>query len=386
MMDALAFIIGFLLGIFTGLLPGIHPNLLASILSTASLPPDFMAILLIAMVPANIITSFIITVFFGIPEGSTFIITLPAQRMTIQGRGLTALKVVLLSTLLATLFSGLFIYPSLFLFPFVYSILSPFMKYIVLTFSVIFILKSKKPFLAFLVFLSSGLLGCFSLKSGIYDPFLPLFSGMFAISALLNIGENTLPEQKTEEPFRLILIPYIMLGVALGMFADLLPGVSSPAQVATLMSLIIPTDSLMYISSVSSIAVSESVFSLSTEASLNKSRIGTTAWLAQFIDIGNNLPLLLAAFLFSAALTTILLYKARKRISKIAVLNSRPLAIILIFYLFAVVAILDGFAGIIILLVGTALGWFTVRLGIERTQMMGAVILPTLLLLFRIFI
>jgi len=385
-MDALAFIIGLFLGIATGLLPGIHPNLLASILSTASLPSDFMAILLVAIVPANIITSFITAIFFGIPESSTFITTLPAQRMTVQGRGLTALKVVLLSTLLTALFSVLFIYPSLSLFPFAYSALSPFMKYIVLALSAIFIIKSKKPPLALLIFLSSGLLGFFSLKSDIYDPFLPLFSGMFAISALLNIREGALPEQKTEEPFRLPLIPYIILSTVLGMFADLLPGVSSPAQVAVLMSLIIPMDSLIYISSVSSIAISESVFSLSTEASLDKSRIGTTAWLAQFIDVGNNLPLLLTTFLFSAAATAILLYMARKRISKIAVLNSRSLAVIFIFYLFAVVAILDGFTGIVVLLLGTALGWLTIRLGIERTQMMGAVILPTLLLLFRIFI
>ncbi len=34
----------------------------------------------------------------------------------------------------------------------------------------------------------------------------------------------------------------------------------------------------------------------------------------------------------------------------------------------------------------SVLGWVTIKLGVERTQLMGAVIIPTLMLLFGIFL
>lgn len=385
-MDALVFISGIILGIAAGFLPGIHPNTLASILSTAPLDENILAILIIGMFPANLIASFIPAIFFGIPEAGTFLSALPGQRMTMQGRGLTALKSVLVSILLGAVFAVVLFYPSLLLFPFLHSLLQPFLKYIVLALSGILILKSRKKHLAILVFVSAGLLGYFSLNAGVRDPFMPLFSGMFAVGTLLNMKESKVPEQKKEEPFSIKLVPYILLGVIFGLFADILPGISSPSQMAVFMGLAVPMNSLAYLSSVSSVSVSEALFSLSTTVSIEKSRIGTTAWLSEFIDIEQNLFLILALFLLSAAFSALFLYFIRKKISRIAAVNSRPIALVFLFYLFFVAALLDGFIGILIFLVASALGWITIKLGVERTQLMGAVIIPTLMLLFGIFL
>lgn len=385
-MDIFAFVSGVILGLMAGFLPGIHPNTLSSILSTTPLDEEFLAFMIIGMFPANLIASFIPAIFFGIPEAGTFITALPGQRMTMQGRGLTALKTVMISILIAILFSTVLFYPSLLIFPFVYSHIQPFLKYIVLVLSLILIFRSSKKAFALLVFVTAGILGYFSLNSGVYDPFMPLFSGMFAVGMLLNMKKGNIPKQKKEESFAKKLIPYIILSVLFGMFADILPGISSPSQMAVFMSLAVPMNSLAYISSVSSIAVSEAVFSLSTNISIGKSRIGTTVWLSKFTDIGENIYLLLALFILSAAITAFFLYTIRKKISAVATINSKTIATILIVYLFVVAALLDGFLGIIIFLVSSALGWITVRLGVERTQLMGAVIIPTLMLLFGIFI
>ncbi len=385
-MDIIAFISGLALGIAAGFLPGIHPNTLASVFSTAPLDSNFLAIMIIGMFPANLIVSFLPAIFFGIPEANTFVSVLPGQRMTLQGRGLTALKVVLVSLLLATIFSVVLFYPSLILFPFVYSMLKPLIKYIVLLLASVLILRSRKKSLSLLVFVCAGTLGYFSLNSGVYDPFMPLFSGMFAVGMLLNIKEGSIPKQKKEEPFSRALVPYILLGVIFGLFADLLPGISSPSQMAVFMSIAVPMNSLAYLSSVSSIAISESLFSLSTHISIEKSRIGTTAWLSEFIDIEQNIFMLLSLFLISAAVTASFIYLIRKKIGAIATLNSRPIAAVLLVYLFVVAALLDGATGILIFSVSSALGWVTIRLGVERTQLMGAVIAPTLLLLFGVFV
>ncbi len=385
-MDFFAFLSGVILGVIAGFLPGIHPNTLSAILSTTPLGDEFLSFMVIGMFPANLIASFIPAIFFGIPEAGTFITALPGQRMTMEGRGLTALRTVMVSILIGILFTAVLFYPSLFLFPFVYYSLQPYIKYIVLGLSCILIFRSSRKLLSLLVFVTAGILGYFSLNSGVYDPFMPLFSGMFAVGMLLNIKKGSIPKQKKEEPFSRKLIPYIILSVLVGMFADILPGISSPSQMAVFMSLVVPMNSLAYLSSVSSISVSEAMFSLSTNISIDKSRIGTTVWLSEFTDISENIYLLLALFILSAAITAFFLYKIRGKISAVATVNSKTIATILIIYLFFVSAMLDGFTGVVIFLVSSALGWVTVRLGVERTQLMGAVIIPTLLLLFGIFL
>ncbi len=385
-MDVFAFIAGIFLGILAGFLPGIHPNTLSSILSTTPFGEEALAFMIVGMFPANLIASFIPAIFFGIPEAGTFITALPGQRMTLQGRGLTALRTVLVSILVALLFSAVLFHPSLLIFPFVYESLKPFMKYIVLGLSAALILKSGKRLPALAVFVAAGMLGYFALNSGVYDPFMPLFSGMFAIGMLLNMREGKVPKQKEEEPFAKKLIPYILLSVLFGMFADVLPGISSPSQMAVFMSLAVPMNSLAYLSSVSSISISEAVFSFSTNMSIEKSRIGTTVWLSKFTDIGENIYLLLALFIFSAAATAFLLYAARKKISALATINSRSIAKVLVLYLIVVSVLLDGIIGLVILAVSASLGWVTIKLGVERIHLMGAVIVPTLMLLFGIFL
>jgi TctA family transporter len=46
--------------------------------------------------------------------------------------------------------------------------------------------------------------------------------------------------------------------------------------------------------------------------------------------------------------------------------------------------VLDGFIGVVVFALASLLGYITIKLGVERTNLMGAVIIPTLLLLFGI--
>jgi putative membrane protein len=259
------------------------------------------------------------------------------------------------------------------------------MKYILLAISLVLLARSRKPHLAALAFTASGILGHFSFDSGMADPFLPLFSGMFAMAAIANYRKSAVPEQQ-DGPADFSPLRFAALGVLLGFAADLIPGVGSPSQVATFATLFMPLDSLAYLATISSVSVSQAVFSLSTSASIDKSRVGATAWLSESIDIGQNLPLLLALFMISMALAVLGVYAIRKRVAKIASLDFSGTNSILAAYLIAITFIIDGLQGLVILAAASALGWLTLRFGVERTNLMGGIIVPTLMLLFRIFI
>ncbi len=386
-MSILFFVIGIFLGILSGLIPGLHSNTVISILSSLGLTKEQLAFLIIALLPVHMIISFIPSIFFGIPEQQTVISVLPGQRLVLKGKGLAALKIVLLSSLFAVLFSIALFYPSLSFFESVFALIRPYVGYILILFSLIFLLRTKNPFLSFLFFAIAGMLGYYSMNTKLVDPFLPLFSGMFAMGAILNYQKSKIPKQKDEKvALDMSIIKFVFFGVIAGAFADLLPGISSPSQVATFLTIFLPINTLGYLATISSISMGEAIFSFATSASINKSRMGATASLAKIFPIDQNLVLILVLFLIAVAIAAVIVYLSRNLIAKLVNIDFSLFNILLAIYLFVIIVLIDGPIGLVIFALTSILGFLTVRLGVERTNLMGAVIVPTILLLFRIFI
>ncbi len=382
--DAAAFLSGWVLGALGGLVPGLHSNTIISALSSSGFDDQAISMMIIALLPAHMALSYIPSIFFGVPDPSAVMVMLPGQRMVREGQGLLALKAALASCLLATL-SCVMLFPlTLGIYPIVYPILRPHMGYFLLGFSLIFLMRSRNPLMSGLVFGIAGILGQYSLNSGVPDPFLPLFCGLFAISAIASYKPGAIPDQK-DLPLDIGIIAFIAIGILLGMFADLIPGVGSPSQVATFATMIFPLETIGYIATVCSISVSQAIFSLSTSASIGKSRIGGTAMLSGHMVIGDNLLILLALFMVGMALAAMIVYLIRKKVAKLAGLDFSKMNLVLAAYLFCLTAFIDGTGGILILALASVLGWATIKLGVERTNLMGAIIVPTLLLLFAIF-
>ncbi|MEM4208296.1 MAG: tripartite tricarboxylate transporter permease [Candidatus Bilamarchaeaceae archaeon] len=380
------FLAGILLGLLTGFLPGIHPNLVASLLAQTTFLEDEKALLLVGMASVNLVASFILAIFFGIPDESVVVSILPGQKLTLAGRGLTALRISLVSMVLAAAVSLTLFEPAIWFYPQIYAMLSDYIKYIVLLLAVLMIVKSKKPLIAAVVFAAAGLLGFYSFHMMLPDPFLPLFSGMFALASLVNITKTKLPKQEKEEALERKIIPYIFLGVLFGFLADLLPGISSPAQIALFVGILIFLEPLEYLSLISAVGVSQAMFSFATAATIEKARIGTTVWLSKITDVSQQPFFFAVLFFFGLIVAATILYCLRKNISVMATLNSPLIAGVLIAYIAIVCFLIDGWVGLMIMVLGGILGWLTVQLNVERTQLMGAVVVPTLLLLFRIFL
>lgn len=383
--DELSYAIGFAIGFLGGLMPGLHSNTLISVLWGLGLDERALAIMIIALFPAHIISSFVPSVFFGVPDSSTVLSVLPGQRMVLRGEGLVALRAILLSCVVAALLSCAIFPVSLDLFPAAYGIMRGQMGWILLAISLVLLSRSRSPLLSAAIFALSGILGQISLNSGMHDPFLPLFSGMFAMAAIINYKKSSVPQQR-DAGVGPDFLKFAVAGVLLGMIADLIPGVGSPSQVATFATIAMPLNTVGYLSMISSISVSQAIFSLSTSASIGKSRVGATAWLSESMDIGENLALLLALFIISMAVSALLVHIIRGRIAKIASLDFSKANLVLALYIAAVTIVLDGFPGLIVLALSSALGLLALKIGVERTNLMGAMIVPTLMLLFRIFI
>jgi putative membrane protein len=382
--DCFSVIAGFATGFLGGLLPGLHSNTIISVLASLGLGGRALGLMIISLFPAHMVSSFIPSIFFGVPEAGTVVAALPGQRMVQRGEGVKALGTVLLSCILAALMSYALFLPSLSIFPIAYDAIRPHMRFVLLGISAILLLRTKSPVLSAAVFALSGILGHFSLNSDMDDPFLPLFSGMFAMAAMEGWKRGAAPAQKDMPPMTGIM-PFVTIGLALGFAADLVPGVGSPSQTAVFATMLMPMDTPAYLATISSISVSQAVFSLSTAASIGKSRVGATAWLSESMDIGPSLPVLLALFVLSLALAAALAHSLRLHAARLASLDLSSLRFVLAAYIMAITLAIDGWPGLAVLAASTMLGKLTLALEVERTNLMGAIIVPTLMLLFRVF-
>ena len=379
------FFLGVLAGLIFGLFPGIHTNTIISILSPLGLAGGDFSLFILGLIPAHIISSFVPSIFLGTPDEETVISTLAGQKMLARGQGLVALKTVLFSIVIATLLSTFLFYFSLNLIPTVYSLIRSYVPYVVLLLSGFFILRTKNPILSLFIFILSGMLGYYSLNSGINDVFLPLFSGMFAMGSIITYSKSKIPEQQ-DNPVSTDFLKFTVAGVLLGMFSDLLPAVSSPSQISSLISAFMPMGSIGFLAASSSIIASREIFSFASSVAIDKSRNGATLALVNLIDIKSNLLFVISLYSIGIAIASFLVFHYRKIFIEISKLDFSKINIILGVYLFCIVAIINGSTGVIIFILASAVGFLTIRLNIERTNMMGSIIIPTLLLLFKIFI
>lgn len=376
----LLLIAGILLGMVAGLIPGLHSNTLAAALSGMGISGEDAAVLIIAMFGAHVMFSFVPSIFLGIPDEAVALSVLPGQRMTKEGKGIDALRIMCASALIAVLVAVALLPISQILYPIVYEGIKPYIVHILALLSIILVWRSKNPFLFAAIFIISGVLGKVTLNFGMEDPFLPLFGGMFAISSMLLWGKEKLPKQK-EGKLDLDFIRYALAGILLGWMADLLPGISSPAQVASFATIIVPFATPAYLALVSSIGMSEAVFAFSTSSALGKARIGALAQAMEQTDIQSHFTLLLSVFVVAVAVSAVVIYLARKWIGRIAELDFSIVNKMLIAYIIILTFLIDGIPGLIVLAPAIAIGIACLRLDVERTSVMGAIIVPTVLLL-----
>ncbi len=376
----LFFLIGLLIGAISGLVPGLHPNLISAMLVLQDLGYEKKAALIVSMYAGHIVFSCVPAIFFGIPDEQTAVSVLPGQRMVREGNGMLALKTSVVAALAAAV-GAVFLIPLAFTFyqP-AYALVKPYLLPILLLASAIFVLRTKNPPYSLLIFLAAGFFGARALNLDLQDAFLPLFSGFFAMGAILNYRKSGIPAQK-DGKMGYGVLKFALLGMLLGGLANLVPAMSSPAQVAALASVFIAMETENYLAAVAAINVGQFVFALASSASIEKARHGVIVNLGSVLDIGQNMGTLLLYFIIGIGIAGLAVYLLRKKVALLAGLDFSQFNKILAAYLLLVVFLIDGPWGVAVFATASLIGFITIRLNVERTMMMGGIIVPTLMLL-----
>jgi putative membrane protein len=389
----IAILIGICAGVVTGLIPGVHINLVSALVvsSYAALKGVNDILFLLFVMAMSITHTFldsIPSIFLGVPDPDMALSILPAHRMLLQGQGLLALKYTLYGSLAGLLISTLLTPLLIFGIPIIYVLIKNYIAFIIIFVLIIILLKDKKRILQSLViFLLAGVFGILVLNIELNNPMFQLFTGLFGISnLLLSLKTSSIPKQKIEK----IVIKAkhkfsVFIAVIVGVIAAFLPGLGSSQSAILGMSMMKkkdveePTVFLSFIGGINTVNMFVSIITFYT---INKARNGSIVALKEILQTITleKVLLVISSSLFVAGVCVFLGIFISKFFSKLIQRINYKILILSVITLITIISfVFDNFLGLFILLIGTAIGIFTSKMGVAKSYLMGCLLVSVLI-------
>ncbi|PIU29623.1 hypothetical protein COT07_04930 [Candidatus Woesearchaeota archaeon CG07_land_8_20_14_0_80_44_23] len=385
----LGLFLGTFIGIFSGLVPGLHINIIGAAIVgmpiIARAGNEFVSCLIFSAAAAQIFSSSIPAIFLGAPGSENFMSALPGHRLLLMGRGVRAVLISGAGAMVSMLLSAALLPVFALSAPKIYSAAEPAIPYVLIAVSISMIFREKnfrKRFWGLSCFMLSGALGLIILNSQMRNPLTPMLSGLFGVGMILSsMARKPRIPQQIEEPGEisrdeLKAIPAAALS---GGLVCTFPALG-PAQAAAIASEISRAEGESYLILSGGISAANLMLSLATALSIGKARNGATA-LAVQSGISVNVVVMLACCALAASALS---FAATMRIARVfsgfvARVNYTNLCIFSISSVFAITAFSSGLFGIAALLSCAALGLLANLADINRTALMGCLILPVVI-------
>jgi|TARA_Y100000310_G_scaffold279891_1_gene299283 putative membrane protein len=383
-------VFGIFAGTVTGLIPGIHINLIGAILVSLSVSlfysvnSIYIVVFIVAMAITHTFVDFIPSIFLGCPDTDTELSILPGHELLKQGKGYEAILLTCYGSLAAIFILVLIFLPSVFVISKTYDFVKPFIPYLLILISSVLIFSEKKKFFALLVFLLAGFLGwsVLNMTENSEKLLLPLLTGLFGSSSLLISIKNKfeIPKQKITKVKTKILKPLIGAVIA-SPLCSFLPGLGS-GQAAIIGNSVSKTDKKGFLILLGATNTLVMGFSFITLYIISKTRTGAAVAVQQILG---NLSLNLLIFILGIILISgiisffLTIFLAKFFSQKIENVNYTYISLITLLLLVIVVLLFSGFIGLAVLIAATFTGIYSISLGVRRTNMMGCLLIPTII-------
>jgi len=393
--------LGILLGTVSGLIPGIHANTMAGALLglqavlLAFLDPVMLSAAMVAALITHTFLDIIPSTFLGIPDADTAISVLPAHALCLEGHGEEAVRISALGSAAGAVLSLPIAAACFLLLPGIQPFLDWGIGLIILAVAGYLIVTSDSPGWAFAVFGASGILGVFTLRyswlawhtAGDTGLLMPLLSGLFGISVLLQASRGQMPEQRFTglDASGPSIRKSSLLGAGAGALVGWLPGLSNATANALLTSVVgYQTNPREYILATSAANTVNAFVGIAALYAISRTRNGVMVALAT-----QDLPPITALFAAAALaacgayVLAILLSGCAHRLGGIDVVKLNHAVIV---FICALSLVLCGPFGWFVLLLATAVGVVPQLVNVQRVYCMGAIMLPVMLYSFGIVV
>lgn len=388
----IALLAGVFIGTLTGLFPGVHINLVGAFLVSLSsslligISPIYFAVFISALAITHTFVDFIPSIFLGCPDEDTALSVLPGHEMLRKGEGYQAIMRTAYGGLISVFLLVILAFPLSIIVSKVYPLIQKAIPFILILVCIIMIFSERKKFLAFVVLALTGILGVCALNLNLKEPLLPLLSGLFGSSMLIiSINQNTkIPKQNIKFKklkFKEFIKPVLGTLIA-SPLCGFLPGLGG-GQAAVIGNQISKTNEKGFLVLIGAVNVLVMGLSFVSLYSISKTRTGAAAAIQSLIGTmnANVLILILCVCLISGIISFFLVKTLSiKFLNIIEKINYRKLSIAIIMLLSVVVLLISGIFGFLIFAISTATGIYCIRLNVRKTQMMGCLLIPTIIL------
>lgn len=404
-----ACILGVICGAITGLIPGIHVNTVGVFVFTLStslltiLSPEFLGVLLLSMSISHALLEFIPSMFLGIPEEGTVLSVLPGHHLLLQGRGREAVRLVALGGFGAIIVTILSLPLFIVILPPLYTLLKPYIWILLVSVIIYMFIRLNRDLNSFMwsvaLFILSGLMGWSMLNSPISSSssLLCMFTGLFGVSTMIySLSQRSVvPSQNRYHHLWLDKDIYrgIFAGGMAGSILGFLPGMG-PAQGSLLAQEISGggdgrDNEDGFLVAMSGVNVSDALFSLIAIYLIGNPRSGIAVYVEKIIQAFNvnHLVLFIFVSLTAVSLSLILCLKLGDMVCEhIQKLDYKKLSLTVIIFMSCIVVLftLIEHANILFMLLAyltaIALGLLPHYLGLNKSNLMGVLIIPAIVI------
>jgi putative membrane protein len=305
--------------------------------------------------------------------------------MLLKGKGFSACAISFKGCLIGV-FILLFLLPLfLWFMPIIYEHLKKIMVFVLILASLALILKEKNKFMAFFVFLLSGILGVIVFKLPMKEPLFPLLTGLFGTTMLITTikSKPKIPVQDTEEEKIEIkeaakIIPSSIISSALCSF---LPGLGSSQAAVLSTSSNSKLDERKFLFLLGVINTLVTGLNFIAIYSISKPRSGVAVVASKILGefsirevwLFASLMLLVSLISFYLALKVSKIFA--KSINKI---NYSKISWIILIFLSVVTLFYSSWLGFLVLITSTLLGLFAININIKKIHLMGCLMIPVI--------
>ncbi len=390
-------------------MPGIHVNTVGAYIFASSafllnsVSTQFLAVLLISMSISHSMIDFIPSMFLGVPVEGTVLSILPGHYLMLQGRGREAIRYVTIGGFGSLIVTIILLPIFVLLLPPIYAAIKPYI-FLILVLAVLFMIKrlNKNRYLMLwstFLFISSGIMGWVMLNTPISTnvSLLTIFSGLFGVSTLIySISQSTVvPSQDDFNKIKINkdILRGIFAGGIAGSILGFLPGMG-PAQGSILAQELsgggdIGENREGFLVSMSGVNVSDSLFSLVAIYLIGNPRSGIAVYIDKLIQNFDFNYLLLFVFVSLTAVSLsiffciklgdfLILYINRidyNRLSKFVILFMSIVVVI-----FAFIENANILYILLVYLTSISLGLLPHYIGVNKSNLMGVLILPAIII------
>lgn len=346
----------------------------------------YLVVFISSLAIAHTFIDFIPSIFLGCPDTDTELAVLPGHEMLKQGKGHEAVMRTAYGGLSGVILLVLLFLPLSFLLSKTYPTIQKVIPYILILVCIIMIFSEKNKLQAFLVMIMTGVLGYLVLDLNLKEPLLPLLSGLFGSSMLLlSIKQKTkIPKQKTN--FKKIKLKNMMRplsgAIIASPFCGFLPGLGG-GQAAVIGNQISRTNEKDFLILLGIVNVFVMGLSFVSLYSISRTRTGAAAAVQSLLGqvTFQSLILIIIVCLISGIISFFLTKKLSilfiKYIEKI---DYNKLSKWTILFLSVLILIISGILGLFVFGISTLVGLYCIQLNVKKTQMMGCLLIPTILL------